>query len=476
MEIKIGKGAIYLLIANFVFYLSGYIIHFGLGRILEPELYGVYGIVVVLITVIGTALALGIQQAVTKFVSEDERLAERIKRSALKVQAVFSLLIFAVCFLFAEQIANFFHDSSLTPYIRIIAFVPLFTIPSSVFIGYLNGLREFGKQAKIISLRGITKVIIIFTLVFLGFSLTGAIAGFTFSSLIILIICIYYAGFKKPEGSFQSNRIIKFAIPLTVFSLITNLLVFIDLFAVKILSPVAIASIQTGYYTAASNIARIPYYLLNALYFVLFPLISKSTFNQDTEQTERYINKSLRYILMFLVPVVFLVSSTSKELISLLYSSKYLAGGPALSILVFGLGFFTLFMILTAIISGSGKPKVAMLVSIFIVMIDIALNIALIPRYQLVGAAFATVSAMLIGLVIAAGYVLVTFKTQVYIKSSSKIIFSGLIVYFISVAYPIAGFLLVFKYLALILIYFSLLVCLKEFNKQDFQFLWNSLS
>ena len=109
-------------------------------------------------------------------------------------------------------------------------------------------------------------------------------------------------------------------------------------------------------------------------------------------------------------------------------------------------------------------------------MIDIILNIALIPRYQLVGAAFATTSAMLIGLIICATYVLVKFKTLVYIKSSLKILFAGLIIYFISAAYPIPGILLGLKYLALIFVYFSLLVCLKEFNKQDFQFLRGALS
>ena len=54
----------YILTAQLVFMASGYLIHFGLGRLLGSELYGVYGVMLSLITITTIVLTAGIPQAV----------------------------------------------------------------------------------------------------------------------------------------------------------------------------------------------------------------------------------------------------------------------------------------------------------------------------------------------------------------------------------------------------------------------------
>ena len=49
---RFAKGVLYILGGNIVLNLSGYIIHFGLVRIITPELYGSLGVVLSLLTVI----------------------------------------------------------------------------------------------------------------------------------------------------------------------------------------------------------------------------------------------------------------------------------------------------------------------------------------------------------------------------------------------------------------------------------------
>jgi len=65
--------------------ISGYVIYFGLARLLGPALYGIYGIVLFLISIVNVIVASRVSQAISKYVSAGENV-EIIKRTALKLQ------------------------------------------------------------------------------------------------------------------------------------------------------------------------------------------------------------------------------------------------------------------------------------------------------------------------------------------------------------------------------------------------------
>jgi len=92
MPKSMAKGAAYLTVATIVFMLTGYAVHFGLARLLGPAMYGIYGVVLSLISITNIILTAGISQAVSKYISAGEN-AEIVKRTGLKIQAVFALLI-----------------------------------------------------------------------------------------------------------------------------------------------------------------------------------------------------------------------------------------------------------------------------------------------------------------------------------------------------------------------------------------------
>ena len=57
---QVAKGAVVLWIAQLGVLLTGYAIHSGLGRFLEPAAYGTFGVAIYLGTVIGAILTAGI--------------------------------------------------------------------------------------------------------------------------------------------------------------------------------------------------------------------------------------------------------------------------------------------------------------------------------------------------------------------------------------------------------------------------------
>lgn len=466
-----GKGTIYLMGVQIVFLFSSYIVHFGLGRYLGPELYGTVGIILSFFVIYRTLVESGIYRAVSKFTAQNDKSAISINNQILKLQLIFSLLLTLIVFVFSPQIAVLLKDFSLIPYIRMSAlFIPGVAI-YAVYLGSLNGIKAFDKQAKVSFCYQIAKPVAVFTLVFLGLKIFGAIGGYILATFMALIIAQYYwrkeSKGKLPSDDCKIKKIITFAIPVTLFFLAFNLITNLDLFFVKaILGDKA----ETGFYTSAAALSKIPYFIFLGLSETLFPSIAKLSSSKGTIRvTRRYISQSLRYSLLFLLPLAFMISATSKNLISLMYTDKYIPAASSLSILIFGLTFLSLFITLTTIITASGKPWISLSIASVSLGTDIFLNVILVPVYRLTGAAAATTITCFMGMLIAAIVIYRKFHTLIGFSSFIKIIAGSLVIYAITRVFSSSGIFLLLFYGGLLLLYFALLYILKEIKREDIQ-------
>ena len=403
------KGTVYLTIAQVIFVFVGYVIHVGLGRILGPADYGTYAVVISLLTVANLLLTTGVPQAVSKFISENASKKSVVLSKAFKLQLISSICVFFIYFFLAKKIALLLKDENLTNYIRISSFAIPFYALYALIVGYFNGLREYRKQAFNQIVYFIAKPILIFSLVFIGFNTFGAVTGFALSPIVGLVAGVLLIHSDFDGGVFSLKKIVHFATPFTIFSVATSLILSLDLFSVKALLPGS--SQASGFYSAASMIARVICYLPGALSTALFPAISDSTYNLDVERTKRYITKSFKLLVLFLFPVASIMAASSKQLVTALYSSSFLPASIPLKILSFGMAIYALFNLFLIIISGTGKPKTAMYHSLLVLFAAFFLNIFLVPKFQLVGAAWATTLASMIGVTISGVYILHHFVT-----------------------------------------------------------------
>jgi len=467
---SLSKGAIYIIMSTLFSSLTGYILYFILARILGPESFGIYGVVIGMVTIIDKVMLTGVQQSVSKFISEKEESADLIKKKFLKVIFFSSLIIVSIYFLISKYIALLLNDISLKPYIQVSAFIIIPYCLYGVLQGYLNGLRFFRRQALIRIVYALIRFIMILLFVMLGFSVMGAIWGFALAVLLSFLLNSLLVGFgnkgnKEDVPSFK--RIIRFMAPLISITVVISVLVSIGLFFVKALSPSALSNIYAGYFTAANSIAQIPYMLLAAFSIVLFPAISKATFNNNIERIANYIKQGLRYSLIFSVFIAVLISSTSSELISLLYGKTYLPAANTLSFLVFGFLLLLMLLVLTTIISSTGKPLHSTIIVLIAFIFAITLNSILVPIYSLEGAAIAMIISNFIAVIIASVYIKLKFNTFLGAIHIIRILFAGAIMYFISSLYPVFNIFIVFKYILITVVYFLILFGIRELNKKD---------
>lgn len=458
------RGILYYLVDSVAFLLAGYIIHIGLGRVLGVAQYGVFGAIVALWAMSYTFLNYGVCRAIAKYAAEDDSLSPGIRRAGLRVQFFSGIVITAAILLLADLIAGWLNDHTLTPLIRLSALGVLPLALYNVYLGLLNGRREFGKGAVTSLLYSVTKVVTVFLLVSLGLGVKGAIGGYVAAGVVGVLVGKKLCNFREGGKRFEISKIVRFSIPLVMFSISIAFLTNIDLLFVK---SILKDNSLTGFYTAASNLARPLWFLSMAFVAVLLPSVSMSSANNNTQLTRKYVNKAMRYMLMVLLPIAFLVSGTAESLVTLLYSSSFAMATKPLSVLVFGFLFLSILSVFSTTLTAVGRPGLALAFILLILPVDIALNLLLIPIHGIVGAAFATSISFLVGLIIAGWYVIKTYKVPSNFYSLVRICGASVAVYAALIVWPTSGITLVGQYVFLLGVYIVLLILTKEIRKDE---------
>jgi len=471
----IEKGTLWLFVSNIAFFLSSFLLYFFLGRfLLSVEDFGIFTVIISLVSVLTTTMTQGLQQSIAKFISASPQIAGLIRKKMIVYQTLIDLFLFVIYFGIADLLGIIFNDPTLVPFFRLSALLLLFHPLLGVIMGVFNGLKQFSKQAFFAIFFNILKMALILALVWIGWNIEGAIWGFVLASAIGILIGIAITRVKEQGINFSFKPLFYFAIPMIVFTLMLNLLQNIDLFAVKALSAEA-SNALSGNYSIAATLARIPATLILAVSTVALPLISETIAKKNLEKTRFYIKESVRYSLLFLVFCAAIIAAKPDALVELIFSSKYMAAHYALFILAFAYVFFGLFQLLSTIIAASGQPQKPLIIAVLSFVISFALNQILIILFSIQGAAIASLIAMFIAFALSAGLVLKKFKALVSIKSAGKIFLSGLLVFTILSVLGISGLLLIPAYIAMLLLYAACLFVLKEIKRQDIDVFFNMI-
>lgn len=460
---QLKLGTIYLTLSSIIFIITGYIINVILGRVLGPVSYGTYGVIVSLISLVNVLQTSGFTQSASKYIAEDETNAPEIFRSALTIQMVATLSITILFYLLAPGIANILHDPSLTPYIQLSAIIfPLYGY-YALLIDYNNGMHHFKKQALLNTLYSIAKTIGVLSLTFL-YELKGVILGLILAPLLPIINGFYFP--KKIKFHFPYKKLIFFSLPLIGYIIFSTLQQTVDLYFVKAMT----GGKEPGFYTASQNISRLIYFATIAVSSVLLPAVSRYVRQKAYVEAKATIYKALRLTLLLVAPSVVLISATSNQLVTLIYSHEYVAAGPSLALLVFGYAAFTFYSILCAILNGAGKPISSFVLSIIGVALNALVCSVLIPTEQIQGAAVANFIGNFSVTLIASVIVYQLFQVSLFSLNTVKIVTASMILFLFAKLISVPIFLLPILYIFLFGIYFLILFIMKEITRDDVHF------
>jgi len=405
----VGRDVLYQTAAKASFVAGGYAVHLGLGRYLGPAAYGTVGIVLSVTGILRIFVMNGVRQAVSRLTAVNGIFAAgEIRRQALQVQALFVTVVTLIYLALVKPFSRWLGDETLVPYLRLAAlFIPLagFYV---VYLSSLNGLREFGRQASIIILYNVVRVLGSLGLVWLGFHVYGAVIGLLLAPLTALVAGWLFSralhtrqnGIPTQSllglGHSQIIDLIRFGVPMLLYAVGTSLLLNLDLFLVKRL---LFDETAAGVYAAGMALSQGLYYMAQVFVEILFPSVGAISSQLGKDKAATYIRRWLRLVIMVLFLGATVLSSGAREVIGWTYANSYIDGVRPLTWLSWGMCFYALFMILTNVIAALGRPWVATGLALGLVPLSALLNICLIPRLDLTGAAIATTATLLVGTV-----------------------------------------------------------------------------
>jgi O-antigen/teichoic acid export membrane protein len=464
------KGTIYYIVAALIFVLCSYTIHIVVARHLGPSLYGVFGVVFSVFSVFDLFVRSGVGKAVSKFVAEED-CPVGVFRSSLRLQLWVSSSVTILYLLSSDIIASVLGDKLLGSYLRISALCIVPYALVSTYNGYLNGLRKFDREALSSICYSLIKITIVLLLLLLMCNIEGIIVGYVISAVISVFIsrqlAIRFIG-NLEETLVPIRGLILFAMPVAIVSITETLLMNIDILLVK---RILHDNTMTGLYVSAANLARIPWHIHGAFYMTLFPLISFATAKKDYGLAKESITQSLRYFLIVILPISFLISISSANLIKYFYSDEFISASSSLSVLVFGIMLMSIFILLTGINSASGRPYVSLGLSALLLPISIVSNLIFIPKYGLIGAAVGSTIAYGIGVLIAGILVFIKFGKCINIVTIFRILLACFSMLIAVTREPDNMVSLFGGYFLGILVYMVVLTVLQEFTTKDIRIL-----
>jgi O-antigen/teichoic acid export membrane protein len=147
---------------------------------------------------------------------------------------------------------------------------------------------------------------------------------------------------------------------------------------------------SVGIYGIASKLVLLVYFPMLAFAVIIPPLISSIHSSGNRDELNKMVRESTRWILSMAMPIILILSLEGKYILTYIYGPQFTSGYVPLLILVIGQLIKSCAGLIGIILQMTGEHKVYMKVTIIWGIINIVLNIILVPRFGMIGAAAAT--------------------------------------------------------------------------------------
>ncbi len=392
---KFIRGSLILTFSNLAVRSAGHVFRIVMGRFLAPSEFGLLNLALPLQYMVVLFASSGIAPSIAKFVSQfngDEDQRGRVVYSSLIFYTVIGAVMGLIFYLAAEPIGyRVFQEPAVVDLLKIAALAFPLGMATATLTGAFQGCKRFDLMAATLIFQQLSRIVLGAVLVFLGYQAFGAILGSTLGFLaalpLALIVRRYVpvGGVSVAGGEFR--KVFLFALPVSLTSLATFALTYADVLLIGyFLSPY-----EVGVYSAASPTSRLLLAFSSALYAVLLPSVSEIRADKTPLEVRAYVRRTYLLSIGGLIPVVLISLLFAGEIISLLFPGEgYQAAVEPFKVLVVGTTFLGIFTVNSAVFQGLGRPGSPMKLMGAAAVLDVVLNILLIPQMGVMGAAYAT--------------------------------------------------------------------------------------
>jgi len=387
------------LVSSTVTLVIAFLLRIVLARWLGAADLGLYTMVVTIYGFATIVATLGIPVALTKYVAEykdDRDILLQTTSAALISSIIFGLMVGALIFALSGILAGVFHMPELARLLKILAVVFPFTCILQTLVGLFNGLRQMRTYAYLEISRSLLMILSIVALVWSGFGVEGAVMGLTIS---FIGACIFGLYLSRSFLHLNLQSLIQNVKKIVLFgSQITgvNALNLVTIQADIILIGYFMADKDVGYYGVAVSLSAFFMLVPHAFQRITYPATSEYWSQNNHQALRIMIDRSMKYSACILLPLGLGLGFFAEEIITILFGQEFIYAALPLCILLIVrvIGGSTSNPV-GGSITGAGRPDIVLKLNALSCGINIVLNILLIPRYGITGAAIATTISLL---------------------------------------------------------------------------------
>jgi O-antigen/teichoic acid export membrane protein len=144
-----------------------------------------------------------------------------------------------------------------------------------------------------------------------------------------------------------------------------------------------------GYYTTGYRLFSIAQVVPKSFNTSIYPVFSR-LFHHSPESYQKVNSLSIRYILVVLLPMAAGIQGLAEPLVRLLFGKDFMPAAAVLKIVIWTLVPYGIVRVLASGLFASNRQVIDLKVNLMGLVTNIALNLALIPRFGMIGCAWAT--------------------------------------------------------------------------------------
>lgn len=461
-------------ITNTIITLRGLILIPILTKTLGAEGYGIWSQILVTISLLAPPCTLGLGYAIIRFLAP-EKDKERVGKGVSSILATTSLIALAasgLIFILSEPLAiAVFGGVNAAFYIRISVLLIFLAAVDQIMIEYFTGFRQIRKYSAFMISQTIGEIALIAYLVLSGFGLLGAIISLLIARAVTSVIGFLWIksdiNISKPSFS-----VVKPYLPFTLPIILTGLCYWLINLGDRYVIGYFMGASPVGIYSACYSLGAVLLFFYAPLTGTLLPAIVKSYENNKIQEVKTYLKYSLKFLLMFAIPSVFGISILSKSLLVTLTTPEFTEAYLVVSIVALATLLYCCSFVNTSVLQLFKETKKLGIIFGASASINLIINIVLVPRIGILGAAIATLVTFMIHLFVVSKFSFKKLSYDIDLKFISKCIMASIPMGFVVWKMdPYGAVNILISIVVAVVVYFGAMVLLKGFTREELRFL-----
>lgn len=358
-----------------------------IARWIGPADVGKYVFAVSLTTLLAIFIDLGMTPVLIRETSKFKESGSLYLGNIMSLKLILGVLAYIA----AQIIVVALHkDQTTLQMVSITGLVMVLDSFTLSFFGILRANQNLSYEAisiifnqLVILMVGIAGLWLKFPLVILAWALLGgSLVSFIFS--LILLKRKELARMKFNLSWKLISGLLIIALPFALAGVFTRIYSYID----QVLLSVLIGDKELGWYSVAYKITFAFQFIPSAFAAAIYPAMS-NYFQHAPQKLSQLFEKSMFFLMLISLPVAAGIAVAAPELIRIIYGTRYLNSILPLQILIVAMPAIFLSFPVGSVLNSTNRQHLNTINLGVTMVINVILNLILIPKFQYLGAAFA---------------------------------------------------------------------------------------